>query len=104
MQEDGWPLGLRPLNARVGLVRNRNFSGSVSFSTLLTDSPSPSTASSSDLDTEVAFFVSLFGCLNEEYNKDEICKINIMHLGFHMMSLFYSALKIFCHLSVQHYF
>ncbi|KAJ4704695.1 60S Ribosomal protein [Melia azedarach] len=51
-QEDGWPLGLRPLNARVGLVRNRNFSGSVSFSTLLTDSPSPSTASSSDLDTE----------------------------------------------------
>ncbi|KAH9735869.1 peptide transporter family protein [Citrus sinensis] len=51
-QEDGWPLGLRPLNARVGLVRNRNLSGSVSFNTLLTGSPSSSTLSSSDLDTE----------------------------------------------------
>ncbi|KAJ7961454.1 60S Ribosomal protein [Quillaja saponaria] len=51
-QEEGWPLGLRPLNARVGLVRNLDFSGSVSFSTLLTGSPTSLTDSSSDLDTE----------------------------------------------------
>lgn len=51
-QEEGWPLGLRPLNARVGFVRNRDLSGSVSFSTLLTGSPASSTISSSDLDTE----------------------------------------------------
>ncbi|KAG5242968.1 60S Ribosomal protein [Salix suchowensis] len=50
--EDGWPLGLRPLNARVGLVRNRDVNGSVSFSTLLSASNSSSTDSSSDLDTE----------------------------------------------------
>lgn len=50
-QEDGWPLGLQPVNLRVGLVRNRNLSGSVSFSTLLTASPT-NTDSSSDLDTE----------------------------------------------------
>jgi len=53
LQEDGWPLGLRPLNARVGLVRNRDFNGSISFSTLLTASNSSFTDSSSDLDTEV---------------------------------------------------
>lgn len=52
-QEDGWPLGLRPLNARVGFVRNRNLSGSVSFSTLLSGSPTSLTDSSSDLETEV---------------------------------------------------
>ncbi|KAF2303093.1 hypothetical protein GH714_013713 [Hevea brasiliensis] len=51
-QEDGWPLGLRPLNARVGLLRNRDFNGSISCSTLLTGSPSSTTDSSSDLDTE----------------------------------------------------
>ncbi|KAM7531851.1 hypothetical protein LguiB_035261 [Lonicera macranthoides] len=50
--EDGWPLGLQPLNVRVGLVRNRDLNGSVSFNTLLTGSPSSSTDSSSDLDTE----------------------------------------------------
>ncbi|KAJ8899815.1 hypothetical protein K2173_019516 [Erythroxylum novogranatense] len=50
--EEGWPLGLRPVNARVGLVRNRDFNGSVSFSTLLTGSPTSSSDSSSDLDTE----------------------------------------------------
>ncbi|XP_057470611.1 uncharacterized protein LOC130759495 [Actinidia eriantha] len=49
-QEDGWPLGLQPLNARVGLVRNHDRNGSISFSTLLT--ASSSTQSSSDLDTE----------------------------------------------------
>ncbi|ONI03370.1 hypothetical protein PRUPE_6G253600 [Prunus persica] len=38
-QDEGWPLGLRPLNARVGLIRSRDFSaGSVSFSTLSTGS------------------------------------------------------------------
>ncbi|KAG6769464.1 hypothetical protein POTOM_025101 [Populus tomentosa] len=52
LQEDGWPLGLRPLNARAGLVRNRDFNGSISFSTLLTASNSSFTDSSSDLDTE----------------------------------------------------
>ncbi|XP_077216306.1 uncharacterized protein At3g17950-like isoform X2 [Tasmannia lanceolata] len=36
---------------RVGLIRNRDFSGSISFSTLVTGSPS-SSDSSSDLDTE----------------------------------------------------
>ncbi|XP_068668807.1 uncharacterized protein At3g17950-like [Aristolochia californica] len=51
-REDGWPLGLQPLNVRVGLVRNPDFSGSISFSTLLTGSPTSSTDSSSDLDTE----------------------------------------------------
>ncbi|XAR50935.1 hypothetical protein NMG60_11005403 [Bertholletia excelsa] len=50
--EDGWPLGLRPLNARVGLVRNHDRNGSISFNTLLTASSSSSTDSSSDLDTE----------------------------------------------------
>ncbi|XVF55294.1 hypothetical protein PTKIN_Ptkin06aG0025400 [Pterospermum kingtungense] len=52
LQEEGWPLGLQPLNARIGLVRNRDFSGSVSFSTWITASPSSSCISSSDLDTE----------------------------------------------------
>ncbi|XVF76628.1 hypothetical protein PTKIN_Ptkin13bG0281500 [Pterospermum kingtungense] len=51
--EEGWPLGLQPLNARIGLVRrNHDISGSVSFTTLLTASPSSSTISSSDLDTQ----------------------------------------------------
>ncbi|KAF8397500.1 hypothetical protein HHK36_016417 [Tetracentron sinense] len=51
-QEDGWPLGLQLLNMRVGLVRNRDYSGSISFNTFLTGSPSSSTDSSSDLDSE----------------------------------------------------
>ncbi|PON44158.1 60S Ribosomal protein [Parasponia andersonii] len=51
-QEEGWPLGLQPLNARVGFARTRDFSGSISFNTLLTGSPTCSTDSSSDLDTE----------------------------------------------------
>ncbi|KAM5560101.1 hypothetical protein ABKV19_021318 [Rosa sericea] len=50
-QDEGWPLGLRPLNARVGLMRSRDFSaGSASFSTLVTGSPA--FTASSDLDTE----------------------------------------------------
>ncbi|MED6124786.1 hypothetical protein PIB30_062221 [Stylosanthes scabra] len=55
-QEEGWPLGLRLLNARIGMVRNNNgdFSGSVSFTTILTSSTTttPSIDSSSDLDTQ----------------------------------------------------
>ncbi|KAH7542465.1 hypothetical protein FEM48_Zijuj02G0076700 [Ziziphus jujuba var. spinosa] len=51
-QEEGWPLGLQPINVRVGLGRNNDFSGSVSFNTLITGSPTSSTDSSSDLDTE----------------------------------------------------
>ncbi|XP_027368347.1 uncharacterized protein At3g17950-like [Abrus precatorius] len=50
MQEEGWPLGLRFVNSRIRLLRNG--SGSVSFSTVLTDSHTPSTDSSSDLDTQ----------------------------------------------------
>ncbi|KAK7395325.1 hypothetical protein VNO78_15876 [Psophocarpus tetragonolobus] len=50
VQEEGWPLGLRFLNSRIGLMRNG--SGSASFSTVLTASHTPSTDSSSDLDTE----------------------------------------------------
>ncbi|KAG4924919.1 uncharacterized protein At3g17950-like isoform X1 [Glycine soja] len=49
-QEEGWPLGLRFLNSRIELMRNG--SGSASFSTVLTASHTPSTDSSSDLDTE----------------------------------------------------
>ncbi|XP_061352907.1 uncharacterized protein At3g17950-like [Gastrolobium bilobum] len=51
-QEEGWPLGLRFLNSRIGLGRNDDFSGSVSFSTMLSDSPTRSTDSFSDLNTE----------------------------------------------------
>lgn len=58
-QEEGWPLGLQPLNGRVGLVRinheNDNYLfGSTSFHTLLTASApcSSSTDFSSDLDTQ----------------------------------------------------
>ncbi|XP_017625700.1 uncharacterized protein At3g17950-like isoform X1 [Gossypium arboreum] len=52
-QEEGWPLGLQPLNVRVGLPgRNHDYSGSISFNTILTGSPTSSTDSSSDLDTE----------------------------------------------------
>lgn len=56
MQEEGWPLGLRLLNSRIGLVMNDDFSGSASFSTVLTGSPTPSTDSSSELGTEVSKF------------------------------------------------
>lgn len=58
MQEEGWPLGLRFLNSRIGLVRNGDISGSVSFSsTMLASSSIPSTDSSSNLDTEVGTFL-----------------------------------------------
>ncbi|WJX43208.1 hypothetical protein P8452_30343 [Trifolium repens] len=52
MQEEGWPLGLGLLNARVGLVRNSEFSGSISFRTMFTSSSIHSTDSSSYLETE----------------------------------------------------
>ncbi|XP_071719736.1 uncharacterized protein At3g17950-like [Rutidosis leptorrhynchoides] len=48
-EEGGWPLGLQPLNER---ARNHNFSGSISCNTLLTGSPSLTSDSSSDLDTQ----------------------------------------------------
>ncbi|KAJ6670595.1 60S RIBOSOMAL PROTEIN L36 [Salix viminalis] len=51
-RQEGWPLGLHPLNVRVGIARNGDFSGSISLNTLLTGSPTSSTDSSSDLDTE----------------------------------------------------
>ncbi|XP_028783496.1 uncharacterized protein At3g17950-like isoform X1 [Neltuma alba] len=55
-QQQGWPLGLRLLNPNIGLVRshdNADFSGSASFTTLLTPSlSSASRDSSSDLDTQ----------------------------------------------------
>ncbi|MQM19975.1 hypothetical protein Taro_052987 [Colocasia esculenta] len=51
--EGGWPLGLQPLNVRIGQVRNVDFSRSMSFSTLVSGSPTSSTdSSSSDVDTE----------------------------------------------------
>ncbi|XP_042031888.1 uncharacterized protein At3g17950-like [Salvia splendens] len=50
-QEEGWPLGLQPLNVRVGLERNRDLNASLSFNTLLTSSPISSDDFSSDLDT-----------------------------------------------------
>ncbi|CAA3024399.1 Hypothetical predicted protein [Olea europaea subsp. europaea] len=52
LQEEGWPLGLEPLNGRVGLARNLDVNGSLSFNALLTVSPTSSNDSSSDLDTE----------------------------------------------------
>ncbi|KAF8010722.1 hypothetical protein BT93_J1384 [Corymbia citriodora subsp. variegata] len=53
-QREGWPLGLQPMNVRAGLGRNdrEHSAGSISFNTLLTGSPTSSTDSSSDLDTE----------------------------------------------------
>lgn len=58
-QNEGWPLGLQPLHARMEIVSNGNNSGSMSFNTLLTGSPSSSTNSSSDLDTQStgSFFI-----------------------------------------------
>ncbi|KAJ8457842.1 hypothetical protein OPV22_030768 [Ensete ventricosum] len=50
--EGGWPLGLQPVNVRIGFVRNVGFSGSHSFRTLIAASPSSSSSSSSGLDTE----------------------------------------------------
>ncbi|GAU28048.1 hypothetical protein TSUD_265060 [Trifolium subterraneum] len=52
LYEEGWPLGLGLLNGRVGLVRNSEFSGSISFRTMFTSSSIHSTDSSSYLDTE----------------------------------------------------
>ncbi|CAN4121026.1 unnamed protein product [Withania somnifera] len=51
-KEEGWPLGLQPLNLRIGLDISRG--GSTSFNTSLSDSLTSSTDFSSDLDTESA--------------------------------------------------
>ncbi|KAK4286523.1 hypothetical protein QN277_003069 [Acacia crassicarpa] len=52
-QDEGWPLGLQPLHARIGVGGNRDNAASISFNTVITVSPfSSSTDSSSDLDTE----------------------------------------------------
>ncbi|EPS67168.1 hypothetical protein M569_07609, partial [Genlisea aurea] len=52
-QEEGWPLGLQPMNVRAGIVsRNRELSLSHSFNTFLSASSISSLDSSSDLDTE----------------------------------------------------
>ncbi|XP_058199570.1 uncharacterized protein At3g17950-like [Rhododendron vialii] len=52
-QEEGWPLGLQPLNGRAGLVRSHEYLfGSTSFHTLLSASATSSTDFSSDLDTQ----------------------------------------------------
>ncbi|KAL8235131.1 hypothetical protein R6Q59_021231 [Mikania micrantha] len=48
-EEGGWPLGLQPLNAR---ARNHDYSGSISCNTLLSASPTLTSVSSSDLDTQ----------------------------------------------------
>ncbi|GMH10145.1 hypothetical protein Nepgr_011986 [Nepenthes gracilis] len=61
-QEDGWPLGLKRLNVRIGLLRNRELSssstssGSASFSTLLTASPTSSCPTFSDTQATGSFF------------------------------------------------
>ncbi|KAK4286524.1 hypothetical protein QN277_003069 [Acacia crassicarpa] len=55
-QDEGWPLGLQPLHARIGVGGNRDNAASISFNTVITVSPfSSSTDSSSDLDTEDAW-------------------------------------------------
>ncbi|MFQ6619604.1 hypothetical protein Gotur_001374, partial [Gossypium turneri] len=73
-QEEGWPLGLQPLNVRVGLPgRNHDYSGSISFNTILTGSPTSSTDSSSDLDTEGSK-ISPFSCSIEQTVFDKFAK------------------------------
>lgn len=57
MQEEGWPFGLRLLNGRIEFVREGDFSGSLSLTTVLTPSPTQSSHSSSDLDTQVSNFI-----------------------------------------------
>ncbi|XP_039059048.1 uncharacterized protein At3g17950-like [Hibiscus syriacus] len=49
-REQGWPLGLKPLNARIGLLTYPDFSAFISFITA--SSPTSSCISSSDLDTQ----------------------------------------------------
>ncbi|MBA0674534.1 hypothetical protein Goari_016124, partial [Gossypium aridum] len=73
-QEEGWPLGLQPLNVRVGLPgRNHDYSGSISFNTILTGSPTSSTDSSSDLDTEGSKIYP-FSCSIEQTVFDKFAK------------------------------
>lgn len=59
--EGGWPLGLQPLNAR---ARNHDYSGSISCNTLLSGSPTLTSVSSSDLDTQVCFYICImYACM-----------------------------------------
>ncbi|KAJ4751164.1 60S ribosomal protein L36 [Rhynchospora pubera] len=51
-ENNGWPLGLRTLDYRAGWIRNRDFSSSVSFSTLFTASDRLSSVSSTDYGSE----------------------------------------------------
>ncbi|XP_072983339.1 uncharacterized protein At3g17950 [Typha latifolia] len=51
-QEGGWPLGLQPLHLRVGQIGNLDFSGTLSSNTIITESPTSSSVSSSDSETE----------------------------------------------------
>ncbi|KAF4387312.1 hypothetical protein F8388_016721 [Cannabis sativa] len=63
--EEGWPLGLQPLNARVGLARNRDFLESISFNTLISGSPTCSTNCSSDDDDGMKEIASTFKIMFE---------------------------------------
>eukprot|EP01018_Ginkgo_biloba_P034051 Gb_13645 [translate_table: standard] len=51
-QNDGWPLGLQPLHVRVRLMENHILTEPNAFNALIAVSPSFSSDSSSDLDTE----------------------------------------------------
>uniref|UniRef100_A0A0E0N4R6 Uncharacterized protein n=1 Tax=Oryza rufipogon TaxID=4529 RepID=A0A0E0N4R6_ORYRU len=60
--EDGWPLGLGAMNARAGVTRSVDLSGSASFSTAFTSSHCASSSfSSCDFDTESAWSLSRRG-------------------------------------------
>ncbi|XP_015697458.1 uncharacterized protein LOC102712601 [Oryza brachyantha] len=62
MVQDGWPLGLGAMNARAGVVRSMDLSGSASFSTAFTSSHCASSSlTSSDFDTESAWSLSRRG-------------------------------------------
>ncbi|KAK1356935.1 hypothetical protein POM88_050191 [Heracleum sosnowskyi] len=70
---DRRPLGLRPLNVRVGLVRNSDLNGSVSSNTLLTASTSAESYSS-DLDTEAVIEAGIIGPLVQLLGNAELGK------------------------------
>uniref|UniRef100_A0A0E0JQV2 Uncharacterized protein n=1 Tax=Oryza punctata TaxID=4537 RepID=A0A0E0JQV2_ORYPU len=62
MVQDGWPLGLGAMNARAGVTRSEDLSGSASFSTAFTSSHCASSSlSSCDFDAESAWSLSRRG-------------------------------------------
>ncbi|BAD81758.1 unknown protein [Oryza sativa Japonica Group] len=62
MVQDGWPLGLGAMNARAGVTRSVDLSGSASFSTAFTSSHCASSSfTSCDFDTESAWSLSRRG-------------------------------------------